>query len=598
MKKGKISHLVMVALLAAMMSLVAGSVGAAVATYSGSASCSGCHAATHTSWLTTLHAQAYNAVEAASFLPVWAGVVSIETSAGTLWAQLDESGGTYTITMASDEATTQVVAGPLEIVRVHGGQPIAGNANNNVRNTAGTVRGLRSGGTNPIYPNGPDYYPGESPYLGKQRYHVTINGMEFILPFQYNPTPDLDGNNGGWVAYHAGDWINNDYSLKLAPNNSEQRRCAGCHQTGLTTMTWDPSPEATITGSNPSYEVTGQWSNDVVESVIGCEMCHGPGSTHAGTASAADITNPADLTQQQQTDLCGFCHSRGHSQGTVNGATFGYPYRDATPHRPIPGDVWGDFYVESGGYHIDDPTLRVARQHHQQYEEFMLSNHFDNPYHPMSCIDCHDAHNTAAESASIEHDLITTARGVSSEGQTANLCYGCHQPYGFPNGTDTDRERHYWHPPQGTHGSPDCTNCHMPAVAKSGVNYDIHSHSFISLGVEYTLNSALPNACMIMCHTGPYSTGLTPGPTGPVNPNLTSWTDPEDTEIATFLRDYAPSSTSVAAYLAGSPEIVGLVDDHTYMAPALDANRDTTGGDVSPFTINAADVVTFVNENR
>jgi hypothetical protein len=585
-----------------------------VAAYVGSAACMGCHNPIHTSWMTTLHSSIYMEPDPANLLPpVWSSVVSVEDasrSLGPIYVQLTETGlaspeQDFNATIYQDEGLTQLIAGPMQVVRFHGGRVIAENANNDPRNTAGGTRGIRRSG---------EYYPGEGPVLGKQRYQVMIGGQHFILPIQWNPLSDIDDNRQGWVEYHLRDWIDSGFNLVIGPNNSEERRCAGCHQTGIEEVTFNAGAAAFVPGT--SHEILGAFelvSSGVIEENIGCEACHGPASLHTsggftGAPGSREIVQPnLNLDVDQRVDACGFCHSRGNSAGTVNGTTLGYPYRDATPHRPIPGDVWGDFYVEAGGYWIDTPELRVARQHHQQYEEFVLSNHFNFPFHRVYCSECHNSHGTDNE-----HDIVTSvnnsvsgevavtgARGVGE----GNLCVGCHYSHGpFDNTLENvDFERHYWHPPDGTHGSPDCTNCHMPAMAISGVGYDIHTHSFHAVLPEETIASQVPNSCMVMCHTGPYSTSYIPGG-GPSSSPILDWTQPVDVEISEWIMEVMPSSTMLANYFIASPEeLVHLVHEEPYMAPAMDVNADTeatTGTDASPFVIDAADLVTFVEHGR
>ena len=109
----------------------------------------------------------------------------------------------------------------------------------------------------------------------------------------------------------------------------------------------------------------------------------------------------------------------------MNGAALGYPYRtDITPGTFRPGAVWADYYVEGGGYWGDGVT---AKQHHQQYEEYLTSFHNAAG---MTCTSCHNAHGSANE-----HDLTKPARGMAN----GTLCYDCHQTRQFPNDNDADR---------------------------------------------------------------------------------------------------------------------------------------------------------------
>lgn len=575
--------------------------------YVGSTTCASCHTATYANWRTSLHSSIYMPpidpiTQQTTILPVWSGIISVEQTGSNarppVWARLDQEGNNWYVRLFRDNGVTPLT-GSLEIVRVHGGRPIPENGNDSPRNTAGTVRGLRSANPNPIYPGGPDHYPGESIYIGKQRYQVEFGDQHYILPIQYNPVSDLDRRNGGWVPYNVHNWIDAGYNLVLNASQSEERKCAGCHQTGIVDVTYDADSMATIPGT--AHTITGAYElvgNPAVEENITCEACHGPGSDHVaggylGEPGSREIIQPfLNLTRVQQTDACGFCHSRGVSVGQVNGMTLEYPFRNTEPRMPLPGDVWADYYVEGGGYWPDGVH---ARQHHQQYEEFIASGHFNR----LSCTTrfrssgntpgCHDAHGTANE-----HDLTQTARGVASANQPSdNLCWSCHQTRAFPLNTDTDRERHTWHDPQSIRGVADCTNCHMPAMASSGVAYDIHSHTFHAVQPEETIAFNQPNSCAILCHR---TFGMPQNDT-----RIGVWNDPSDIANAAFLQEHVPGATLIAQYLAGEASVEALVHEVPAYGPALDPNRDTddvTGTDASPFNINAADLVTYLNEGR
>ncbi len=492
--------------------------GALAADFVGSSACSGCHSAKHTGWSETLHANLYREANSDNIISPWEGDVTLTDSAATLTLtlELDDNGGDgpYTVTMYADpEKTIPLLGGEaLEVIRSHGGKDIAKNAND------GSLS--RGGGA------------GENVYIGKQRYHVEINGAEYILPNQWNHTTDLDGNNGGWVNYHLGDWIDSDGNIKIEANNakaSEARRCAGCHRTGIDAVTHDGSV----------YVLEG----DNMEDNIACEACHGPGSDHTGGGFSGDpgermIVNPALLTKVQQVDLCGSCHSRGHSVATIDDGistttTFGFPYLDRTFR---PGDVWGDLYVEGGGYWGDGVS---AKQHHQQYEEYILSDHYDEG-EGLTCTSCHEMHGTE-----YEHDLLSPARGVGGD----TLCATCHIGDGLDFADEAAVVAHTDHSVGAS--APDCTNCHMPAVAKSGVHYDIHSHTFEVLLPQGTLDNAMPNSCAILCHrgAGPEANG------GSVDELINTWTSETDIAIANWLID--PSGGAV-----DGPPVLGDVADN------------------------------------
>src|ERR1039458_7142763 len=63
-----------------------------------------------------------------------------------------------------------------------------------------------------------------------------------------------------------------------------------------------------------------------------CESCHGPGSKHAESASAADIRQPAKLTPGEGDRICLTCH---RNQSTHSGLINSCHALLSTPKRPI-----------------------------------------------------------------------------------------------------------------------------------------------------------------------------------------------------------------------------------------------------------------------
>lgn len=165
--------------------------------------------------------------------------------------------------------------------------------------------------------------------------------------------------------------------------------CGRCHTTGF--------DEA---GVNPLPGIVGTWEEDG----IGCEACHGPGSDHVSSPSSSNIT------VDETSELCGQCH-----------------YRNAN-HLIAASGTW--------------------IQHHEQYDEFLHSPHYDN----LTCNTCHDPHPSTVYN-----------QGGLKEVPT---CVNCHWGYEIA-GMD----------------SLECWDCHMPFSAKSanvlGENQaDIRSHQF------------------------------------------------------------------------------------------------------------------------
>jgi len=340
----------------------------------------------------------------------------------------------------------------------------------------------------------------------KQRFVTQIGNSKYILPHQWNLETE------GWVAYHATDWYDpaTGDAKAIAISQSWDRRCAGCHATGVEIDFNDTS---------------GEWTASYSELGIGCEGCHGPGSLHVTPPSGEDrkdfIWNPTESS------ACGNCHVRGGSVELVGGKTTGYPMLDG--HAIRPGDDLAEYYLMNAGFHGDGET---SRQHHQQFVDYLRHPHSDslstiveNDHGGDHCLDCHATDFILAEEddkptvetamydiecvachaphgSSIDHDLR-----ISQE----EICTQCHN-----TGTSAPGSTPH-HPHQeiveGTinipglsgddwMGDTTCTDCHMPLVAKSAINYDIASHSFYIVSPAKSIEFSMPNSCTVSCHNG------------------------------------------------------------------------------------------------
>ncbi|MCB0128993.1 MAG: hypothetical protein KDE58_42295 [Caldilineaceae bacterium] len=174
---------------------------------------------------------------------------------------------------------------------------------------------------------------------------------------QYNLRNRTLDMGDDWVAYHPGEQISFD--------------CGSCHTTGYI-------PQGNQDGL-PG--LIGTW----MEEGIGCEECHGPGSSH--------VNDPylVSMTINRDSELCGDCHRRD---------------------EVVTVDAENGFI-----------------QHHEQYEEL-----FSSKKRVMRCVDCHDPHATVkyakgtaiktdCESCHFENELfqkITDRRHAK--------CIDCHMP--------------------------------------------------------------------------------------------------------------------------------------------------------------------------
>ena len=179
--------------------------------------------------------------------------------------------------------------------------------------------------------------------------------------------------------------------------------CLGCHTSG-----YDPA--------------AGTWK----ETGVGCEMCHGPGSTHAAaTDKKATITRFADLPPARQAMACAQCHARGLSK---NGK---YPF----PLGFRPGDDLDQVFTLS--------TDTATWTQNAQYNQLRLGGG-KHLAAGVVCTTCHDPHGSGPW---LLRDAVNP------------LCLKCHQGKlkGPQHGDEVLK-------------AVTCDTCHMPGG----------SHTFVS----------------------------------------------------------------------------------------------------------------------
>lgn len=435
--------------------------------YAGSIRCSVCHPQIFEQWKTTLHSDIYKSPVPENMIANWTGEVilsnpSLNIPPTSFTLNNNGGNGPFTVSFLGQSFTVD---------RIHGGRPVDSNED----------------------PNNPGK-AGSSKYIGKQRYHTKMSNNFMILPLQWNPVPNLDGKNGGWVPYNLEDWVTPAGILEpKVVTRAEENNCAGCHQTGV---------QVSFNEAIQRYEL-GR-----IEENIACEACHGPGEQHASTANSNLIINPSKLTAiQQQMDVCGQCHTRVKSKELVGGRNLGFPYNIRNMR---PGDILEDFANPASGLWQGG----ISKQHHQQREDYIGHDNFEGSAHAkagLTCFSCHNAHGSENE-----HDLIATARDNT-------LCLNCHKEK-FPNTNSI--ALHSQHAVD-IAGAPRCVDCHMSATQKSAVDFDIHQHNFKVLTPAQTLEFAQPNACA-MCHRS-YQ--------GTVDKNIAVWNEDSDIIINTWLNE-------------------------------------------------------------
>ena len=242
-----------------------------------------------------------------------------------------------------------------------------------------------------------------------------------------------------WVNYHENDWDKRPWLLK----------CGGCHATGVDLE-----------------------KNTFVEPGVSCEACHGKGSWHAALPKTAvfekrqTIVNPAKLTMGVAVQICGSCHNRGKST-QHKGAGWPVNYE--------PGKALQTFY-KSTSFEAGDVKHVYANEfskgHHQQYIDWKMSKHSSEG---VTCTSCHYVHQVG---------VPPTRSQTYSAG--SKQCFECH--------VQTNKNLAH-----SIHSFANCVGCHMPRIAKSAESGDIHSHVFVTLLPEDTIEKKIPNSCQT-CH--------------------------------------------------------------------------------------------------
>jgi hypothetical protein len=396
----------------------------------------------------------------------------------------------------------------------------------------------------------------------KQRYHTKIGNSTYVLPIQYNlETQD-------WVTYDPSDWYDsNGDPIYTDPGTLEddinlttstERRCDGCHVTGLD-LQWNAQGDSAYTAT-------------FAEVGVGCEMCHTPydgGSGHGFNPGEIEDTRRAN-------EVCGQCHNRGASIAELGGNTMDYPWSDAGGFEPT--DDLSLFFDSvdptSASYW---PDQKHGKQNRMQLLDFYMSPKPTYAYHEVRCWECHNPHGSANEHMIVEEIIEIVDPDtihIPTEPDNNTLCLACHATHGpfepltpemiaeYAANLDTiatvvSTHTHHPYDPENndeTGGSSRCIKCHLPKVANSAVNYDIHSHTFEPIPPEKTIEFAMPHSCAASCHRNPEYAEI-PG-FGIVDGDLADWSEATDVALAdTMMYYYGPNGIWW--------QTVGIEDDET-----------------------------------
>jgi hypothetical protein len=184
----------------------------------------------------------------------------------------------------------------------------------------------------------------------------------------------------------------------------------------------------------------------------------------------AYIVNPATLTFDEQTEICGQCHLRGHDPS----GQYDFPI-EYQAGGPLALDEAFISTTESDAFFPDGSS----KKHHQEYLDWKLSGHAEG----VACVFCHVSHSRG--------ETLHQTRFVGD-----HRCVICHE----------EKKDVALHIPYHPVGDLVCTDCHMPTLAQAATaeyNFDIHSHTFWApnpvVSIQYGGQEKMPNACNL-CH--------------------------------------------------------------------------------------------------
>jgi tetratricopeptide (TPR) repeat protein len=192
----------------------------------------------------------------------------------------------------------------------------------------------------------------------------------------------------------------------MPPPLPMQSGCLRCHMSSV---------QASVSGTVNRYRGLA-----FLHGGITCECCHGESKQHVATKGKAKILNPASLRADLRDSICISCHL----EGDVTVERAGRSALDYRPGEPISDFL--AFYVRSGA-NLADRAVSEVEQLSQSTCKRMSGDR-------MSCMSCHDPHDTPDASRRV---AFFRAK-----------CLACHNQPQFARS----------HHPE----NDDCTSCHMP----------------------------------------------------------------------------------------------------------------------------------------
>ena len=215
----------------------------------------------------------------------------------------------------------------------------------------------------------------------------------------------------------------------------------------------------------------------VLEPVIGCESCHGPGELHlqhhaagrlADDEGKEDLTivNPRRLPRAEAEAICAQCHLRGNATVAVRG-------RKVSDFRP--GQQLADFRVD---FFVDQPDGEMTVVGHV---EQMWSSRCYQQSTELTCTTCHNPHIPVRD-----QERLTWHRA---------RCLSCHAEEAC--GLDVARRLEQ-------QPNDDCMSCHMPKGRTdiphfAFTHHRIGIHTRPSEGPTSPARNSLPRGKLVPC---------------------------------------------------------------------------------------------------
>ena len=248
-------------------------------------------------------------------------------------------------------------------------------------------------------------------------------------------------------------------------------------------------------GPNPGLKRGPRFETEVAELGVACEACHGPGAEHAernggplrryvlhlGDDADPTIVNPARLSADGSSDVCGRCHGQRLAEDVGPFLRHGDPF--------VPGDdlalysepLWRDTTLHGEAVFAErfwpDGTPRLTAYEYQGWLQSPCTQRGE-----LACTDCHGMHG-ADPAGQVRAEAIRQVEGESRLGDGA--CADCH-----PGNAEDEHDGH--------RGRVACVDCHMPRIVYGVI--DVHrSHRIARPDPSARDEGDHPNACLL-CH--------------------------------------------------------------------------------------------------